>query len=133
MEGVGHLPKPQKPESADSAAREQYRHLQPYQWKPGQSGNPKGRAKGTRHRIQEAFLQDFLEAWLAFGRPALMAAAWTKPAEFVKVAASLMPKEVDQTITTINMDRMTDKQLAAIAFGSSGPPLEEAEDEGAVH
>jgi hypothetical protein len=88
---------------------------------------------GFRADLQEAFLQDFLEAWLAFGRPALMAAAWTKPAEFVKVAASLMPKEVDQTITTINMDRMTDEQLAAIAFGSSGPPLEEAEDEGAVH
>ena len=117
---------------SDSTVREhRQRGLIP--WKPGQSGNPKGRPKGTRHRIQEAFLQDFLEAWLAFGRPALMAAAWTKPAEFVKVAASLMPKEVDQTITTINMDRMTDEQLAAIAFGSSGPPLEEAEDEGAVH
>lgn len=77
-------------------------------FKPGQSGNPRGRPKGSRNKINEAFLRDFYEAWEAFGRPALMATAWTDPAAFVKVAAALLPKEFK--IETSVMD-MTDEQL----------------------
>jgi hypothetical protein len=58
---------------------------------------------------------------------------WTKPAEFVKVTASLLPKDVDQTITSINMDRMTDEQLLAIISQGGVDPPEEEEDEGTFH
>jgi hypothetical protein len=36
-------------------------------WQPGQSGNPKGRQKGSRNRLCEQFLQDFYETWQAHG------------------------------------------------------------------
>ena len=51
-------------------------------WKPGQSGNPKGRPQGSRNKLSEEFFRDLCDAWQAFGKPALMTAAWTHPVEF---------------------------------------------------
>jgi Family of unknown function (DUF5681) len=89
-------------------------------WKPGQSGNPKGRPKGSRNKLAETFFADLCEAWAALGKPALMTAAWTHPVEFVRVVASLIPRELEATITTVT-ERMSDAQLdAIIARGIEG-------------
>ena len=82
-------------------------------WKPGQSGNPKGRPQGSRNKLSEEFFRDLCDAWQAFGKPALMTAAWTHPVEFVRVVASLIPRELEATITPVT-ERMSDAQLETI-------------------
>jgi hypothetical protein len=69
-------------------------HLRP-PWQPGQSGNPAGRPKGIRNKLEERFLDDLLKSWEQCGEEALAAAAEKDPVGYVKVAASLMPKKVD--------------------------------------
>jgi len=60
-----------------------------------------------------SFFRDLCDAWQAFGKPALMTAAWTHPVEFVRLVASLMPRELEATTTPV-MERMSDAQLDAL-------------------
>jgi len=63
-------------------------------WKPGESGNPAGRSKGSRNKLKEAFLKDLCEAWEKHGAAAIEEIAKNEPAAFVRVVASLLPREV---------------------------------------
>ena len=86
----------------------QQRNLIPY--KPGQSGNPKGRPQGSRNKLSEKFFRDLCKAWEVYGQAALMTSAMTHPLEFVRLVASLMPRELEATITPV----VSDAQLEAI-------------------
>ena len=113
---------------SDNTEKKQ-RNLIPY--KPGQSGNPKGRPKGSRNKLSEDFFRDLSEAWRAFGKPALMTAAWTHPVEFVRIVAQLMPKDVDVTVTNIRAERMKSSELEALIEqygGIAQDPLEAEKD-----
>ena len=82
-------------------------------WKPGQSGNPVGRPKGSRNKLSEDFFRDLCDAWQAFGKPALETMAMLYPVEFVRLVASLMPKEPEATIAPV-VERLSNAQLDAL-------------------
>lgn len=62
------------------------------QFKPGNQRGP-GRPKGSKNKISEDFLQSFHKIWLERGEAALLRMVDERPAEFIKVAASLIPKD----------------------------------------
>lgn len=94
-------------------------------WKPGQSGNPKGREKGSRNKLGEKFLANLVDHWETNGVAALDACLKDSPSSYVKVVASILPKEM-----TVKVDLYEDlsdaeldsaiKRLARTVLGIEG-------------
>lgn len=68
--------------------------LSEYQFKPGQSGNPAGRPKGARAKIEEIFLSDLHESWKENGKAALQQAFEKDPVAYARIVASVLPKHI---------------------------------------
>lgn len=81
-------------------------------YKPGQSGNPNGRPKGSRNRLGEAFLQALASDFDQHGVDAIEKVRTEKPHEYLKVVASLLPKQVE--IKEGAFDGVGDEELAAL-------------------
>lgn len=78
-------------------------------WKPGQSGNPNGRPKGSRNKLGEAFIEDMHADWEAHGKDAIVRVRTEKPEQYLKVVASILPKDLNVNIN--KTDDLTDEQL----------------------
>lgn len=80
----------------------------------GVSGNPGGKPKGARDRLNVRFLGTLLNDFEQFGEAAIVAARENDPVSYVKIVASLLPKQIEETKP---LDDMEDAELlAAIAF-----------------
>lgn len=77
---------------------------------PGQSGNPGGKAKNARNRLQNGFLTRLADDFEANGKAAIEAAREKDPVGYIKAIASLMPKQVEQSQP---LDDLTDAELTA--------------------
>lgn len=87
------------------------KQLEPFQWKPGQSGNPKGRPANAKQKLSDSFLADMLEAWEAKGKSAIDRVIAERPHEFIKAVAAIVPKDIN--VKTEVVQELTDDELAA--------------------
>lgn len=75
-----------------------------------QKGNKLGgRPKGSRSAFAETFLKDFLADWENHGVDAIVACREQDPVAYIKVAASLLPKELNIKDGQATLDRMLEK------------------------
>lgn len=77
-----------------------------HQFKPGNSGRP----KGSRNKLGEAFLADMLADWEQNGPEVIQKVRADKPDQYLKVVASILPKEMNLRVG--EFDELTDEQLA---------------------
>ena len=73
-------------------AQEKHSNLIP--WKPGQSGNPKGRERGSRNKLGEDFIERLHAHWQENGDVAIEEVFENDKVAYLKVIASVIPKEV---------------------------------------
>ncbi len=85
---------------------------------PGNDGHGGGRPKGSRNKLSEAVIRDLLADWEVAGPSAIQACRLEDPAAYVRIVASLIPKELklkqdDDELDKI-LDQLSDEQLALI-------------------
>lgn len=88
---------------------ESLKNLQP-PFQSGQSGNPGGKPKNARNRLQNGFLTRLADDFEQHGKAAIEAAREKDPVGYIKAIASLMPKQVEQSQP---LDDLTDAELVA--------------------
>jgi hypothetical protein len=83
----------------------------PWLFKPGQVANPKGRPKGSRNKLGEAFIQALHDDFKDHGVDAIVKVRETKPDQYLKVVAAVIPQEVHHTVE--DYDQLSDDDLRA--------------------
>jgi hypothetical protein len=63
--------------------------------KPGEVRNPHGRPKGSRHKLGEDFLKKLQADFHTHGEEVIQQVREDKPADYLKVVASILPKEIE--------------------------------------
>src|SRR5438552_8856996 len=86
------------------------------QWQPGQSGNPKGRERGSRNKLGEQFVLDLYADWKEHGPAVIEKVRMEQPAQYLKVVAGILPRELHFKSANA-FHGMTDEQIDEIVAG----------------
>jgi Family of unknown function (DUF5681) len=63
-------------------------------WEPGQSGNPKGRPKGSRNALSEDFFAALHADFVEHGVATIARVREEEPGQYLRVIAQTLPKEL---------------------------------------
>ena len=86
------------------------------QFQKGHPAHPKaGRPKGSRATLSELFLADVQMHWLVNGKSVIDRVAESDPSTYLRVVASILPKELNVTVSVL--DTMSDDDLLVLLQG----------------
>ena len=95
-------------------------------WEKGQSGNPGGRPKGSRHKLCEDFLGALKDDFELHGVKALQTARTDDPVAYCAMIAKLLPKDVNLNLSAseafVGLLERIDAGLASRVVGEPGQP-----------
>jgi hypothetical protein len=82
------------------------------QFQQGSTGNLKGRPKGSRNKLGEAFIADMYDAWSRRGMEAIEKTIDEKPDAFIRSVGAILPQQME--IKTMEGE-LSDEQLDALS------------------
>lgn len=68
-----------------------------------------GRPKGSRNKFTELFLKDFLADWEVAGALAIQSCRLEDPSTYLRIAASLLPRDIDLKQSTSNVETILEQ------------------------
>ena len=104
---------------------------QAVRFKPGQSGNPRGRAKGSRNKLASEFIETLADDFSRHGAAAIQKVRQERPDTYIRVISAVLPRELDVALSVSasfeGLQEDTQEFLAAWRMarqriGASAPP-----------
>lgn len=93
--------------------RVQNKNLKPAQ--PGEVRNPNGRPKGSRNKLGEAFIEALHADFVEHGEAVIERVRVEEPAQYLRVVAGILPKELNITSSVDLSDEQLDKRIRELA------------------
>ena len=103
---------PRKAKADAPASDNSVEQPKPWLFGPGNRANPAGRPKGSRNKLGEAFIAALHDDFRAHGVQAIETVRTERPHEYLKVVASILPKQIE--VKEGAFDGISDEDLAAL-------------------